>query len=44
MSSILSVGNFGEVYKGVWHETPVALKKLKEEDKREFEREAAMLL
>lgn len=42
----IGVGNFGEVYKGIWNQaTPVALKKLKSDDIgfSEFEQEAQVL-
>ena len=41
----LGGGNFGEVYRGLWKSiTPVALKKLKDEEQlKEFEKEAEIL-
>jgi hypothetical protein len=40
----LGGGNFGEVYKGSWKGTPVALKALKDKDQiKEFEQEATVL-
>lgn len=38
------LGNFGEVYKGKWNGSLVALKKLKAEEVSTFEKEAAILL
>lgn len=37
-------GNFGDVFKGKWGDTVVALKRLKSEDITQFEREANTLL
>lgn len=39
----LGEGNFGEVYYGEWSGTPVALKKISEDDYAGFKKEAGIL-
>lgn len=44
VQSLLGSGNFGQVYKGTWHGTPVAMKKLKNADQmKEFTSEVEIL-
>eukprot|EP00027_Filamoeba_sp_ATCC50430_P007235 CAMPEP_0168546232 /NCGR_PEP_ID=MMETSP0413-20121227/3387_1 /TAXON_ID=136452 /ORGANISM="Filamoeba nolandi, Strain NC-AS-23-1" /LENGTH=619 /DNA_ID=CAMNT_0008576393 /DNA_START=488 /DNA_END=2344 /DNA_ORIENTATION=- len=44
LKGLLGKGKFGEVYEGIWSgTTPIALKKLKQEDKDEFENEIMLL-
>jgi predicted Ser/Thr protein kinase len=40
----VSAGNFGDVFLGSWNGTAVALKRLKDSDALDFQREAKTLL
>lgn len=43
LGEILDEGSFGKVYKGNWNETNVALKQLKDESDKKFQREVSLL-